>query len=166
MQPRRCHATRADRSHARIARLLTRQRGCRAGCRALGCQATYDEFTALLPEAECRYAVYDFSYVGKEGTWPHNAATRAQHASLAPRCASRLPSAHTRASLFPSVRILSALSSVSYHASLSPLSSTPGIEKSKIFFVSWVPDIAKVKSKMLYASSKERFRRELDGTAR
>jgi cofilin len=30
--------------------------------------------------------------------------------------------------------------------------------------VSWVPDIAKVKSKMLYASSKERFRRELDGT--
>jgi len=38
-----------------------------------------------------------------------------------------------------------------------------GIEKSKIFFISWVPDTAKVKAKMLYASSKERFRRELDG---
>ena len=38
-----------------------------------------------------------------------------------------------------------------------------GVEKSKLFFVSWVPDVAKVKAKMLYASSKERFRRELDG---
>jgi hypothetical protein len=43
-------------------------------------QATYDEFTALLPEAECRYAVYDFSYVGKEGTWQHNAARFARAA--------------------------------------------------------------------------------------
>jgi hypothetical protein len=58
----------------------------------------------MLPEAECRYGVYDFSYVGKEG-----------------------------------------------------------VEKNKLFFVSWVPDVAKVKAKMLYASSKERFRRELDG---
>jgi cofilin len=67
-------------------------------------QATYAEFTKLLPEAECRYAVYDFSYVGKEG-----------------------------------------------------------VEKNKLFFISWVPDVAKVKAKMLYASSKERFRRDLDG---
>jgi cofilin len=37
------------------------------------------------------------------------------------------------------------------------------VEKNKLFFVSWVPDVAKVKAKMLYASSKERFRRELDG---
>jgi hypothetical protein len=28
-------------------------------------QATYDQFTALLPETECRYAVYDFAYIGK-----------------------------------------------------------------------------------------------------
>jgi hypothetical protein len=38
-----------------------------------------------------------------------------------------------------------------------------GVEKNKLFFVSWVPDVAKVKAKMLYASSKERFRRDLDG---
>lgn len=67
-------------------------------------QATYAEFTALLPEAECRYGVYDFAYVGREG-----------------------------------------------------------VEKSKLFFVSWVPDVAKIKAKMLYASSKEAFRRLLDG---
>ncbi|GLT67836.1 hypothetical protein SLA2020_401150 [Shorea laevis] len=36
-------------------------------------------------------------------------------------------------------------------------------QKSKIFFVAWAPDTSKVRSKMLYASSKDRFRRELDG---
>ena len=111
-QPQR---TKTHKPRARRAlRLLTRQM-----------QATFEQFTALLPESECRYAVLDYSYVGKEG-----------------------------------------------------------IEKSKIFFISWVPDTAKVrtglvlapsrqrvahalatkvKAKMLYASSKERFRRELDG---
>ncbi|ONM57312.1 actin-depolymerizing factor 1 isoform X2 [Zea mays] len=36
-------------------------------------------------------------------------------------------------------------------------------QKSKIFFFSWSPDTARTRSKMLYASSKDRFRRELDG---
>lgn len=36
-------------------------------------------------------------------------------------------------------------------------------QKSKIFFVAWAPDVSRVRSKMLYASSKDRFRRELDG---
>ncbi|KAG6552884.1 hypothetical protein Mapa_005539 [Marchantia paleacea] len=36
-------------------------------------------------------------------------------------------------------------------------------QKSKIFFISWSPDTSRVKAKMLYASSKDRFRRELDG---
>eukprot|EP01018_Ginkgo_biloba_P020360 Gb_41490 [translate_table: standard] len=36
-------------------------------------------------------------------------------------------------------------------------------QKSKIIFISWSPDTSKVRSKMLYASSKDRFRRELDG---
>ncbi|GMY30290.1 ADF/Cofilin/Destrin [Fagus crenata] len=36
-------------------------------------------------------------------------------------------------------------------------------QKSKIFFIAWSPDIAKVRSKMVYASSKDRFKRELDG---
>ncbi|KAJ6712450.1 COFILIN-RELATED [Salix purpurea] len=37
------------------------------------------------------------------------------------------------------------------------------VQKSKIFFVAWSPDTSKIRSKMLYASSKDRFRRELDG---
>ncbi|CAK7335515.1 unnamed protein product [Dovyalis caffra] len=37
------------------------------------------------------------------------------------------------------------------------------VQKSKIFFVAWSPDTSKIRSKMLYASSKDRFRRGLDG---
>ncbi|KAH7538020.1 hypothetical protein FEM48_Zijuj03G0155000 [Ziziphus jujuba var. spinosa] len=36
-------------------------------------------------------------------------------------------------------------------------------QKSKIFFIAWSPDTSKVRSKMVYASSKDRFKRELDG---
>ncbi|XP_022774130.1 actin-depolymerizing factor 7 [Durio zibethinus] len=36
-------------------------------------------------------------------------------------------------------------------------------QKSKIFFIAWSPDSSKVRSKMVYASSKDRFKRELDG---
>ncbi|XP_047332239.1 actin-depolymerizing factor 1 [Impatiens glandulifera] len=36
-------------------------------------------------------------------------------------------------------------------------------QKSRIFFIAWSPDISRVRSKMIYASSKERFKRELDG---
>lgn len=36
-------------------------------------------------------------------------------------------------------------------------------QKSKIFFIAWSPSVARIRSKMLYATSKERFRRELDG---
>ncbi|CAN7022177.1 unnamed protein product [Brassica rapa subsp. trilocularis] len=36
-------------------------------------------------------------------------------------------------------------------------------QKSKIFFIAWSPDTAKVRDKMIYASSKDRFKRELDG---
>ncbi|KMZ62916.1 Actin-depolymerizing factor [Zostera marina] len=36
-------------------------------------------------------------------------------------------------------------------------------QKSKIIFIAWSPDSSKVRSKMLYASSKDRFKRELDG---
>ncbi|KAI3830074.1 hypothetical protein L1987_04207 [Smallanthus sonchifolius] len=36
-------------------------------------------------------------------------------------------------------------------------------QKSRIFFIAWSPDTAKVRTKMIYASSKDRFKRELDG---
>ncbi|KAI5071029.1 hypothetical protein GOP47_0013280 [Adiantum capillus-veneris] len=37
-------------------------------------------------------------------------------------------------------------------------------QKSKIFFVAWSPDVSRVRTRMLYASSKDRFKRELDLT--
>ncbi|BBH06090.1 actin depolymerizing factor 1 [Prunus dulcis] len=38
-----------------------------------------------------------------------------------------------------------------------------GVQKSRIFFIAWSPDTSRVRSKMIYASSKDRFKRELDG---
>ncbi|XP_044504791.1 actin-depolymerizing factor 2-like [Mangifera indica] len=37
------------------------------------------------------------------------------------------------------------------------------VQKSRIFFIAWSPDTSRVRSKMIYASSKDRFKRELDG---
>ncbi|PKA57020.1 Actin-depolymerizing factor 11 [Apostasia shenzhenica] len=36
-------------------------------------------------------------------------------------------------------------------------------QKSKIFFVAWSPSMSRIRAKMLYATSKDRFRHELDG---
>ncbi|KAE8662512.1 Actin-depolymerizing factor [Hibiscus syriacus] len=65
---------------------------------------TYDDFTASLPETDCRYAVYDFDFVTSENC-----------------------------------------------------------QKSKIFFIAWCPSSSRIRAKMLYATSKDRLRRELDG---
>ncbi|KAK8684689.1 hypothetical protein V6N13_040705 [Hibiscus sabdariffa] len=65
---------------------------------------SYADFTASLPEADCRYAVYDFDFVTSENC-----------------------------------------------------------QKSKIFFIAWSPSVSRIRSKMLYATSKARLRRELEG---
>ncbi|KAG0447362.1 hypothetical protein HPP92_028353 [Vanilla planifolia] len=65
---------------------------------------SYADFTASLPENDCRYAVYDFDFVTEDNC-----------------------------------------------------------QKSKIFFISWSPDVSRIRAKMLYATSKDRFRRELEG---
>ena len=36
-------------------------------------------------------------------------------------------------------------------------------QKSKIFFIAWSPGISRVRAKMIYASSKDKFKRELNG---
>ncbi|KAL9435088.1 hypothetical protein AB3S75_021365 [Citrus x aurantiifolia] len=41
--------------------------------------------------------------------------------------------------------------------------TSENVQKSKIFFIAWAPDTSRVRSKMVYASSKDRFKRELDG---
>lgn len=69
-----------------------------------GSGESYEDFTASLPENDCRYAIYDFDFVTAENC-----------------------------------------------------------QKSKIFFVAWSPSTARIRSKMLYATSKDRFRRVLDG---
>eukprot|EP01086_Lenisia_limosa_P010135 TRINITY_DN34091_c0_g1_i1.p2 TRINITY_DN34091_c0_g1~~TRINITY_DN34091_c0_g1_i1.p2 ORF type:complete len:146 (-),score=60.19 TRINITY_DN34091_c0_g1_i1:86-502(-) len=63
----------------------------------------YSEFTDNLPEADCRYAIYDYEYDFEGG------------------------------------------------------------KRSKILFVVWAPDAAKIKSKMLYASTKDIIRKKFVG---
>ena len=65
---------------------------------------SYDDFTASLPENDCRFAVYDYDFVTSENC-----------------------------------------------------------QKSKIFFIAWSPSVSRIRAKMLYATSKQRFRRELEG---
>jgi len=38
-----------------------------------------------------------------------------------------------------------------------------GVMKNKIAFMSWAPDTSKVRTKMVYAASKDSFKRALDG---
>ncbi|KAH7662693.1 ADF/Cofilin protein [Dioscorea alata] len=69
-----------------------------------GAGESYDEFTASLPENDCRYAVYDFDFVTEDNC-----------------------------------------------------------QKSKIFLIAWSPSTSRIRAKMLYATSKDRFRHELEG---
>ncbi|KAH7388138.1 hypothetical protein KP509_16G059700 [Ceratopteris richardii] len=65
---------------------------------------SYEDFRASLPDADCRYAVYDYDFVTDDNC-----------------------------------------------------------QKSKIFFIAWSPDIARIRTKFLYATSKDKFKNELDG---
>ncbi|KAI3862437.1 hypothetical protein MKW98_018152 [Papaver atlanticum] len=67
-------------------------------------EKTYEDFTASLPDNECRYCVFDFDFVTAENC-----------------------------------------------------------QKSRIFFIAWSPDTSRVRNKMIYASTKDSFKRELDG---
>lgn len=66
--------------------------------------STYSDFLHALPEHDCRYAVYDYEFVGGDGQ-----------------------------------------------------------THSKIVFINWAPETAKVKSKMMYASTKDFFKSNLEG---
>lgn len=69
-----------------------------------GAAESYEDFTASLPDNDCRYAVFDFDYV-----------------------------------------------------------TVDNCQKSKIFFIAWSPDKSRIRAKILYATSKDRLTRELDG---
>lgn len=66
--------------------------------------STYMDFLRELPQDDCRYAVYDYDFIGPDGQ-----------------------------------------------------------KHSKIVFINWAPDVAKVKSKMMYASTKDFFKSNLEG---
>lgn len=134
--------------------------------------ASFDDFIEALPESEPRYVeAPPPPPPGAGGTRAPPPARR----GLAPRAnrrgAPRAAPATRTALLWREPKALS-------HRSLT-LSSFPppkhryavfdfefdrdGCKKSKIVFVTWVPDTSPIRSKMLYASSKDKFKRDLDG---
>eukprot|EP00274_Cyanoptyche_gloeocystis_P007471 CAMPEP_0196656216 /NCGR_PEP_ID=MMETSP1086-20130531/14045_1 /TAXON_ID=77921 /ORGANISM="Cyanoptyche gloeocystis , Strain SAG4.97" /LENGTH=139 /DNA_ID=CAMNT_0041988865 /DNA_START=77 /DNA_END=496 /DNA_ORIENTATION=+ len=46
-----------------------------------------------------------------------------------------------------------------------PYKTKEGAERNKIVFIAWAPDRAKIKTKMLYAASKDAFKKQLLGLA-
>ncbi|RRT54379.1 hypothetical protein B296_00043060 [Ensete ventricosum] len=93
----------------------------------------YDDFAASLPTNECRYAIFDFDFVTEENC--------------------------QKSKIF-----FIAWYSLSF---CSPLHSNLHIllvdTRHCWFLCCRSPDTSRVRSKMLYASSKDRFKRELDG---
>ncbi|GMH25765.1 hypothetical protein Nepgr_027608 [Nepenthes gracilis] len=41
--------------------------------------------------------------------------------------------------------------------------TSENVQKSKIFFIAWSPSTSRIRAKMLYATTKETFKREMDG---
>lgn len=75
--------------------------------KAAGKEATYEQFCAEMPDAECRYGVFDAEYTDPK----------------------------------------------------------TGGQRNKIVFFIWCPDSAKVRPKMIYASSKDELKKRLVGVA-
>ncbi|CAM0957850.1 unnamed protein product [Alopecurus aequalis] len=94
----------------------------------------YDDFAASLPANECRYAIFDYDFVTEENC---------QKSKI----------------FFVAWLVLSSsglqFTPLHYDALMSQLIHFDCRYRS--------PDTARVRSKMIYASSKERFKRELDG---
>lgn len=94
----------------------------------------YEDFAASLPADECRYAVYDFDFVTAENCQKSRIFFIAWYNSPFP------------SSILLHLDLLLVYCSVSYW-----------------MFLVRSPDTSRVRSKMIYASSKDRFKRELDG---
>ncbi|KAF1899659.1 hypothetical protein Lal_00019789 [Lupinus albus] len=103
-------------------------------------EETYDDFTASLPPDECRYAVFDFDFTTIENV--------------------------QKSKIFFIAWIICScwylFTIVCGHDSIRD-SQNHNITTTIAVDECMAPDISKVRHKMVYASSKDRFKRELDG---
>ncbi|KAG8483236.1 hypothetical protein CXB51_022188 [Gossypium anomalum] len=112
---------------------------------------SYDDFAASLPESDCRYAVYDFDFVTSENCQKSKIFFIAWSVS----------------SFNCKVQKLKFFECENHGISFSFLSSTRWSFSAHhlgfTLFFCRSPSVSRIRSKMLYATSKDRFRRELDG---
>ncbi|KAM7485435.1 hypothetical protein LguiA_001444 [Lonicera macranthoides] len=122
---------------------------------------SYDDFTASLPENDCRYAVYDFDFVTSENCQKSKIffiACVHQISSLEREVNSSLkevPSFLHRASVSRCIHLME----------LKPVLVGPPNSSLALMIGNSLksPSVSRIRAKMLYATSKERFRRELQG---
>ncbi|XP_057778940.1 actin-depolymerizing factor 4 isoform X1 [Salvia miltiorrhiza] len=108
----------------------------------------YEDFAASLPADECRYAVYDFDFVTAENCQKSRIFFIAWY------------SQHFITTFYGFYLIV-----VVVFCCISSLveSASRSVSIGFCFFHVRCPDTSRVRSKMIYASSKDRFKRELDG---
>ncbi|CAJ1976429.1 unnamed protein product [Sphenostylis stenocarpa] len=98
---------------------------------------SYDDFTESLPENDCRYAVYDFDFVTSENC--------------------------QKSKIF-FVAWLALKSSLTVNTEFTSLRDNIAAQPDDFpYFSLKSPSVSPIRSKMLYATSKDRFRRELQG---
>lgn len=126
--------------------------------------ATYDEFVKSLPKDGCRYAVYDFEYTTADG--PRNKLLFFTWYVFDPGISSWW---------HQSTYTLAIVDNVPWHLSTCTLTISRRepliyIQPCKDYHLtpaytnnSRSPDTAKIKPKMIYASSKDGLRKKLDG---
>ncbi|RVW86811.1 Actin-depolymerizing factor 11 [Vitis vinifera] len=110
---------------------------------------SYDDFTASLPENDCRYAIYDFDFVTSENcqkskiffiAWQWSNNFQLFDPSLSFPCLQEMT--FSCSCLISAQLIASVLAGGGVYLS---------------------PSVSRIRAKMLYATSKDRFRRELEG---
>ncbi|KAB1219241.1 Actin-depolymerizing factor 6 [Morella rubra] len=147
---------------------------------------SYDDFTASLPENDCRYAVYDFDFVTSENcqkskiffiAWPYPDDMTFVNLNVG-ACSSFIDrrvliNGMAVNSLLILIRENGCLIKSSYIISVQVILKTDlgkGLFSEWLEFVFvclfmclWSPSVSRIRAKMLYATSKDRFRRELEG---
>lgn len=118
---------------------------------------SYEDFCTHLPADECRYAVYDFEFLTKESVPKSRIFFIAWYCWMISFILSIIKNLSTFLAWSQSLKNCTSIAwSLECAYSLFIFVYVPCVLHRS-------PDTSKVRSKMIYASSKDRFKRELDG---
>lgn len=131
-------------------------------------EESYDDFTASLPANECRYAVYDFDFTTEENCQKSKIFFIAWYSysysySFLPSPLLSSPLHHHSSIECTNLKLVLVYWTIYVRSFHFILSIVLGDMMVCNVVCCRSPDSSKVRMKMVYASSKDRFKRELDG---